>query len=179
MRGYRKVSSKPALLHAEQAQLSQPVIHKRCSSPWSISVASSGLTTAVPHACHIEGPRLEGRTPGRVLREQSRRIPSLYQLPTLLGKNPRSQGFLGYQNIWPTYGHHCPQVLVSRAGVNLFVPQLVFIWEVAGIQVLGCLCCIHHKQEVPQAITQQRETHEALKTWVTFVVFKNFPGLLK
>lgn len=128
----------------------------------------------------LRGPRPEGRTPGGLSREQRGRIPPAAQTA---GEEPQDTGVSGLPahmaSLWPAFypplapGPHqqgWSQSVCLSACIDL---------GAAGIQVLGCLCCIRPKATNTQAITQQREAHEASKTWGTFVVFKNFPGLLK
>lgn len=82
-------------------------------------------------------------------------------LPKLLGKNPRTQGFLGYQHTWLAYGqlfiHHWPQVLISRAGLNLFVSQPVLIWGLQVSRSWGACAASTPKQQIPrQSLSREK-----------------------
>jgi len=66
------IRSPCSLLQAEQAQLSQPFLTERCSSPRIIFVASSGPTPTAPCPSCAESSRAGHRTPGGLSPEQSR-----------------------------------------------------------------------------------------------------------
>lgn len=169
MRGCSKVSSKSAPLQAGQAQLSQPVIHSRGApaleaSLWpplhSLQQLHMLVTLGVPD---LKAERQVGSQESRAQGENPLPLSAAHTA----GEEPQDTGVSGLPAHMAAYGqlsiHNAPRSLSAEL-VSIFCPS-------ACLHIGGCRCpgpgvpMLHPPQATnTQAITQQRETHETLKT---------------
>lgn len=99
------------------------------------------------------------------------------------GEEPQDPGFSGLPAhmacLWPAFIPPLPPATCQQSWSQSVCPSACV--HMQGSRYPGPGVPMQHLPQATntQAMAQQRETHEAFKTWGTFVEFKNFPGLLK